>query len=70
MSDQRRLRGHVTSAVYSPALKQWIGLALLARDLARDGEVVLARDPLRNLETPVRVTTSAHFDPAGARMTA
>jgi len=69
-SDQRRGRGHVTSAVYSPALKQWIGLALLARDLAREGEIVLARDPLRGLETPVRVTATAHFDPSSERMKA
>ena len=68
--DKRRGRGHVTSAVYSPALQQWIGLALLARDLARDGDVVLARDPLRGLETPVRVTASVHFDPASERMKA
>jgi sarcosine oxidase subunit alpha len=68
--DKRRGRGHVTSAVYSPALQQWIGLALLARDLARDGDVVLARDPLRGLETPVRVTPSVHFDPASERMKA
>jgi glycine cleavage system aminomethyltransferase T len=51
-------------------LKEWIGLALLARDLARDGDVVLARDPLRGLETPVRVTASVHFDPASERMKA
>jgi glycine cleavage system aminomethyltransferase T len=51
-------------------LKQWIGLALLARDLAREGEIVLARDPLRGLETPVRVTATAHFDPSSERMKA
>ena len=68
MSDKRRTRGHVTSAVFSPALKQWIGIALLARDLAREGDLVLAQDPLHGLETPVRVTASVHFDPAGERM--
>jgi sarcosine oxidase subunit alpha len=69
-SDRRRARGHVTSSVYSPALKEWIGLALLARDLAREGEVVLARDPLHDLETTVRVTGIVHFDPASERMKA
>jgi sarcosine oxidase subunit alpha len=68
--DRRRARGHVTSSVYSPALKQWIGLALLERELARAGAIVLARDPLRGLETPVRVTASVHFDPAGERVKA
>ena len=66
--DKSRTRGHVTSSVYSPALKQWIGLALLARDLAHEGAIVLARDPLRSLETSVRVTASVHFDPAGERV--
>jgi heterotetrameric sarcosine oxidase alpha subunit len=70
MSDKRRAQGHVTSAVYSPTLQQWIGLALLARDLAREGDVVLAQDPLHGLETPVRVTASVHFDPASERMKA
>jgi methylglutamate dehydrogenase subunit C len=66
--DKRCARGHVTSSVYSPALKQWIGLALLARDLAHEGAILLARDPLHDLETSVRVTASVHFDPAGERL--
>ena len=70
VSDQRCGRGHVTSSVYSPALKEWIGLALLARDLAREGEMVMARDPLHGLETRVRVTATVHFDPSGERMKA
>jgi glycine cleavage system aminomethyltransferase T len=70
MSDRRRAQGHVTSAVYSPTLQEWIGLALLARDLAREGDVVLALDPLHGLETPVRVTPRVHFDPANERMKA
>ena len=70
MSDKRRTRGHVTSAVYSPTLEEWIGLALLGRDLAREGDLVLAQDPLHGLETLVRVTASVHFDPASERMKA
>jgi methylglutamate dehydrogenase subunit C len=70
MSDRRRAQGHITSAVYSPALREWIGLALLARDLAREGDLVLAQDPLHGLETAVRVTASVHFDPASERMKA
>jgi glycine cleavage system aminomethyltransferase T len=68
--DKQHARGYVTSSVYSPELKQWIGLALLARDLAREGAIMLARDPLRGLETSVRVTPSVHFDPAGERVKA
>ena len=70
MTDARCGRGHVTSSVYSPHLRQWIGLALLAGDLARQGDIVLARDPVRGLETKVRVTGTVHFDDAGERMTA
>jgi glycine cleavage system aminomethyltransferase T len=70
MSDKRRTRGHVTSAVYSPTLEEWIGLALLGRDLAREGDLVLAHDPLHGLETLVRVTASVHFDPTSERMKA
>jgi sarcosine oxidase subunit alpha len=62
--------GYVTSAVFSPALGEWVGLALLARDQASSGAVVIARDPLRHGDTPVRVTAPAHFDPAGDRMRA
>jgi len=60
--------GHITSAAYSPALRQWIGLALVARSLAADGTELVARDPLRNGDTPVRVSPLVHFDPNGERM--
>ncbi|MGH8240007.1 MAG: glycine cleavage T C-terminal barrel domain-containing protein, partial [Steroidobacteraceae bacterium] len=60
--------GHVTSSVYSPTLGEWVGLALLARGLAREGAELLARDPLHDGETRVRVVPPAHFDPSGARM--
>ena len=66
-TDARSARGYVTSSVYSPTLKQWVGLALLARDLALEGQSVLARDPLRGLQTAVRVTACVHFDPTGER---
>jgi sarcosine oxidase subunit alpha len=63
-------RGYVTSSAYSPALGEWVGLALLARELA-SGEVALtARDPLRGADTAVRVTSPVHVDPSGARMKA
>jgi glycine cleavage system aminomethyltransferase T len=63
-----RSSGYVTSSAYSPACGEWIGLALLSRPHAREGNVLLARDPLRAAETLVRVTSPVHFDPTGERM--
>jgi heterotetrameric sarcosine oxidase alpha subunit len=62
--------GHVTSTVFSPTLDRWIGLALVGRHLAAEGTQLLARDPLRGLETPVKVVSPVHVDAAGERMRA
>ena len=67
--DTRSL-GYVTSAVFSPALGQWIGLALVARDHATPGGQVIARDPLRGGDTPLRIVPSTQVDPAGERLRA
>jgi sarcosine oxidase subunit alpha len=61
--------GYVTSSVFSPTLGEWLGLALVARNLEA-GAVLTARDPLRARDTPVRLVPPAHFDPAGDRMKA
>ena len=66
-SAPNRPAGYITSAVYSPALGEWIGLALLARRLG-EGARIVARDPLRGGDTPVRVVPHTHFDPGGERM--
>jgi methylglutamate dehydrogenase subunit C len=66
-AESRHAAGHVTSAVYSPALGEWVGLALLARRLGEEARIV-ARDPLRGGDTPLRVVPPVHFDPAGERM--
>ena len=68
-ADVVRPVGYITSSVYSPALRQWIGLALLARQLDEGAELT-ARDPLRDGDTRVRVVPTAHFDPGGGRMKA
>ena len=60
--------GYVTSSVYSPALAQWIGLALIDRSLSKQDEVLVGRDPLRNGNTPIRITSMTHFDIAGERL--
>ena len=62
--------GHVTSAVFSPTLGRWIGLALVGRHLGEPGTNLIARDPLRRLETHVTVVPAVHFDPDGERMRA
>jgi sarcosine oxidase subunit alpha len=59
--------GYVTSSCHSPALQRHVGLALVSRELAEGTEIV-ARDPLRNLETRVRITPPVHYDPNGARI--
>ncbi|HEV7431587.1 MAG TPA: glycine cleavage T C-terminal barrel domain-containing protein, partial [Steroidobacteraceae bacterium] len=69
-SEPRRPCGHVTSSVFSPTLGEWLGLALVARNLATAGAILTARDPLRDSSTAVRIVPPAHFDPAGARMKA
>jgi methylglutamate dehydrogenase subunit C len=60
--------GYVTSSVYSPALGEWIGLALVARSHAVEGTALTARDPLRDGDTAVRVVAAAHYDPSGTRV--
>ncbi len=60
--------GYVTSSVFSPQLKEWIGLALVARNQASLGTELLARDPIRGGDTPVRITGSVHFDPSHERI--
>jgi heterotetrameric sarcosine oxidase alpha subunit len=65
--ESKRTAGYVTSAVYSPSLGEWVGLALLARRLGEEARIV-ARDPLRGGDTPLRVVSPVHFDPAGERV--
>jgi sarcosine oxidase subunit alpha len=59
--------GHVTSATYSPALGTHIALALLARGLARRGEVVRCVDLLDDTTVEVRVGEPCAFDREGVR---
>ncbi|MCP4045833.1 MAG: FAD-dependent oxidoreductase [Gammaproteobacteria bacterium] len=62
--------GHVTSATFSPALGEWIALALVARQHSEEGTPLLARDPLRGGDTAVKTVSPVHFDPLGERMKA
>ncbi len=60
--------GHVTSAAFSPALGQWIGLGLLKRGAARHGERVRAFDPVRAGDLEVEVCSPVFVDPDGGRL--
>ena len=67
-AEASRSLGYVSSSAFSPTLGEWIGLAFVARHSAQEGTLLIARDPLRQAETPVRVTATAHFDPESRRM--
>ena len=62
-----RACGFITSSTFSPALNEWIGLALVARSIA-EGEELVARDPVRAGDTAVRVTSPVHYDSTGELM--
>jgi len=68
IAERNRSCGHVTSSAFSPALGEWVGLALVARNQCEQGTVLLARDPLRGRETSVRTVSAVHLDPDGLRM--
>jgi len=59
--------GYITSSAYSPALGEWVGLALVAREIPL-GTVLKCRDPLRGGDADVRVVETVHVDPSAARM--
>ena len=63
-----RSLGYITSSAFSPALGEWIALALVAREDAAEGTPLVARDPLRGGDVAVRVTAPVHFDPGAERM--
>jgi glycine cleavage system aminomethyltransferase T len=68
LSTPERPLGYVSSSVYSPALSEWIGLGFVARAVATDGALLLARDPLRGGDTTLRITAPVHFDATAERM--
>jgi glycine cleavage system aminomethyltransferase T len=68
LEERVRSCGYVTSSAYSPSCAEWIGLALLSREYAKEGNALWARDPVHGAETRVRVTSPVHYDSAGERM--
>ena len=60
--------GHVTAATYSPALGQYIALALVKGGKVRHGDRLFLSDPVRERFGPVSVVSHHFFDPEGKRM--
>ncbi|WP_192385048.1 sarcosine oxidase subunit alpha family protein [Mesorhizobium silamurunense] len=63
-------QGWITSACFSPHVGSSIGLGFLADGAARQGEVIVAANPIQDQNVRLRVV-SAHFvDPEGERLRA
>jgi glycine cleavage system aminomethyltransferase T len=61
-------RGRVSSITYSPELGHYVGLALLAGDVAAEGAEVLAVYPMKSETVRARVVSPVFLDPKGERM--
>ncbi|WP_274424181.1 sarcosine oxidase subunit alpha family protein [Chelativorans sp. YIM 93263] len=60
--------GHITAFCYSPALAQYIGLALVKGGKELHGKRAYISDPLRKHFGPVQIVSHHFFDPEGKRM--
>lgn len=60
--------GHVTSTTYSPALQDYIALALIQNGRDMIGDTVIATYPLKNEQQEVEIVQPHFFDPDGSRM--
>ena len=58
----------MTSVTYSPELGHYVGLALLAGDLANEGGEVLAVYPMKSETVRARIVSPVFLDPAGERL--
>ena len=61
-------QGYISSVAWSPMLKQWLGLALLANGRARHGEVIQVFDGLRNIHMLAEICDPMHFDRENVRL--
>ena len=61
-------RGRVTSITYSPELGRYVGLALLAGDVAAEGAEVLAIYPMKSETVRARIVSPVFLDPKGERL--
>ena len=60
--------GHITAWCWSPNLKAWLALALLAAGRERHGQTLWAVSPLANARIRVRVSAPCFIDPDGERL--
>jgi methylglutamate dehydrogenase subunit C len=60
--------GYLTSAVYSPGLGSWIGLALVKGGTRRVGTRMRAYDPIRNGDVEINLVSPVFVDPEGERL--
>lgn len=60
--------GHITSTTYSPALDEFIALALVTSGRSRIGSQMLACFPMRDQSFPVKIVDPVFFDAEAERM--
>ena len=60
--------GYVTSAIYSPTIGCWIGLALVKGGETRIGTRMRAYDPVRNGDIEIDLVSPIFVDPKGERL--
>ena len=60
--------GHITSAVFSPALGHMVALALLENGRARHGETISMVDATSGISATCEIGPPVFFDPKGARL--
>ncbi|MCZ0738843.1 glycine cleavage T C-terminal barrel domain-containing protein, partial [Phreatobacter sp. AB_2022a] len=60
--------GHMTSVAFSPTLGHWIGLGLVRRGAARQGERLRAYDPVRGGDVEVEICSPVFVDPEGSKL--
>ncbi|MDX8524169.1 sarcosine oxidase subunit alpha family protein [Mesorhizobium sp. MSK_1335] len=61
-------RGRITSVTFSPEFGRYVGLALLAGDVAVEGNQVLAAYPMKAETVRARIVSPVFLDPKGERL--
>ncbi|TIR31862.1 MAG: hypothetical protein E5X64_14800 [Mesorhizobium sp.] len=61
-------RGRVTSVTFSPERDHYVGLALLAGDVASEGSEVVAVYPMKAETVRARIVSPVFLDPQGERL--
>ncbi|RWN36497.1 sarcosine oxidase subunit alpha family protein [Mesorhizobium sp.] len=61
-------RGRVTSVTFSPERGRYVGLALLAGDVASEGSEIVAVYPMKTETVRARIVSPVFLDPQGERL--